>query len=479
MSDLASALIQRLYLNEIQHAKRRRKLFAREIKEMREMIGNENRPHRILAICEPRATGARNKHVFRELLFDGTPEEHDEFVSEWVDQQREGETQSAFPEIPEMKNLIDAIMGFQGLKVIDEAKVRVAIENFVVDVLSTVKAQSQQLPKYAKRMSDRLFDKLFSDLFSSNLSIAILVPIFRLDLDGSNLSLQKSAVIRRLTYFERFEQRYLFPAKKSIPHGALANVIEIRKSTPRDNFNASSAVSESELALVQNTVTLLSLFEASTVCSTAALVINPYYENEPLAAVPLETNLEETDLALSIDRDTRKKLEKYMRGAMGAANVVRTDQRISVCFDFYRKSLSNLPFEYRLLSAVIAWEVLMGSFGRDTAQWVGLRAGRLLGSLTSEKPDSVLGDIRRAFGGRNEFLHEGIISPNSVGTIQTAMPRLQRYLRKSIVILSVLMTKIPYRTIMDNIDTSVRSTSLLPSDSKSRKLRQMLLDSGF
>jgi hypothetical protein len=132
-----------------------------------------------------------------------------------------------------------------------------------------------------------------------------------------------------------------------------------------------------------------------------------------------------------------------------------------------------------LLSYIIAWEVLLGSSGRDTAQWVSLRATRLLSSLTSENPQSVLNFLRRAFSARNSFLHDGIIDPRNKELLEKAFPVLLRYLSKSIVCIAALMEYSDYTEIMTKLDIIVVSTSIAPLDKQNNSIKTKLTSSGF
>jgi hypothetical protein len=478
---LALALIQRVYSSELQHSRWRNERYAEEAKEWKQELGEENVPILKMPICQPRTVDADNKFVYNELLVDETPEENFENTIERAGKMLKREEWESAPEIPELTDFLDYIMRSPNLKILEQTKIRLAVENFIIDVLSTIKLHSSTLPEYGKQNARKFFDKLYDDLFSDYLTLTILIPVFRLEIAGSELKLPKGLVLRRLAQYELFDDYYLFPRKKSIPYRSLSSAIEIRRKfrSKRNGFEPYSLLSDSDIDSAVDTITLLGLFDTATVCSTAILIVNPYYEREPIVSIPFEYNLSETEVALEIDKDKRKRLASFLVELFKTASLIRTDTRLKAALDFYQKAFGNLPFEHQLLSYIIAWEVLMGSSGKDTAQWVSLRATRLLNSLTSEKPNSVLNNIRRGFSARNSFLHNGVIEPETKKALQKCNSEMLGYLRKAIVCTAILLQASDYDTLMASIDNAVKSISVVSSSPKNLRIRKKLLSSGF
>jgi hypothetical protein len=468
LRSLAWKLAQKLYVQEVRFSKYRKKIV--------EELDVEKWHGAMIPICQPRASGARNKHFWRELLFDGTPEEHAKYVSRHTKQILEGKNPKEKQPISEMTQLLRFIASDPSRKIREEVLITRAVENFALDFLSTVKARGQTIPKYAEKTFGILFAKLFEDLYSDTLTIRILIPIFRFYIAGPRVALKKDICIRRLEEYEIFDEKYLFPMKASI-EGTLSHAIEITRNVPRDSFDANSVFSQADGEFVQELMDILTLFSENTICSVSAIVVNPFYEEEPVVAIPLKAYMKEANLPLIVDLKGRKTLMAFLGTVLEATKFFKTDPRLNICHDFYIKSLTPIRFEYQLLNILIGFEILFGSFGKDTARWVSLRVARLLGYLTSERSNMVLNDITRAFAVRNEFLHRGSIQKGSESSVKRSMQRLRRYLRKSILCVSLLMQKMTYENIMIGVDTAVQSPSVVLLGDEGEKLKKKLRSS--
>lgn len=442
----------------------------------------------VATICSTRLSGLDNKHFYRELLFDGTPEEYEEFVEESFKNSQEKGVGLLMPIVPEMVNVIQFIMEDSNRKIKEEEKVRMAIENFAIDFLSTIKPYSPRMPKYAKKNFDVLYGKLIEELYSNRLSTTLLVPISCLHISGPKIELGKNICIRELKETETFdltqfeenalfrkiweeshdeeeiqEKLYALQTESRGEYSPSSCAVEMTKNIHREVFDGKFELQKSDYEFITEIIDIVTLFKENTPSVSEAFLLCPVFKEIPALMLPLESFRYETRLELTIEKDDRRAFVVFVKDINSHLKSLYTDPKIRLCYNFYRKALDSGVFEYKLLNCVIGFEVLFGSNGRDTAHWISLRAAKLLGVLSSERADVVLNDIRATFAARNEFMHNGILKKGTKSTTETSMPRLIRYLRKSIVCFLFLRKNLTYDGIITAIDTAVESISIQPS----------------
>ncbi len=377
------------------------------------------------------------------------------------------------PEIPEMPemNSITQFLHDDSDKKIDNDKIRVVLENFLIDYLSTIKPYSTQFPKYATENFDIFYSQLINSIYSDNLQIRLAVPLYNLQIEGRALPL-RDCTLKSLTTSES-SNLMIFKHYDDYTVVNPTSMLEITKTVSRADYN-DNVLSPVELELINNYLITLNLFQDTFIHASDVFIFPPLFVEEPAIIKPLNINFDESSVPVVINNDARKGFRQFDKNIKTCIPLLFSESRLNISYNYYQRTMSSTQFEYKLLNCIIGFEVLFGSFGRDTTRWVSLRAARLVGAFTSERPDTVYNDIFRAYNARNAFVHNGIIKEGTQKSVQSSMVRLTRYFRKSIVCLILLMKKYSYKNIMKFLDTAILSTANLSLNNWEQKVYNRL-----
>ena len=121
LQSLVWELVQKLYNQELAFSNYRKQFVPDD---------DEFFTGKLTPICSPRVSGATNKYYWRELLFDGTPEERSEFVSESIMHLQEHKKGLESPLIPEMEKLLEALASDASCKIKGKEYLSKTIDNF-------------------------------------------------------------------------------------------------------------------------------------------------------------------------------------------------------------------------------------------------------------------------------------------------------------------------------------------------------------
>lgn len=381
-------------------------------------------------ICSPRRNSS-NDYFWKYLLSDQDPHEYDgthrETLPEWVD-------------------IIDYLKNDSNKKINDE-QIEWAVGNFCVDILSNIKTFSLQTSQKVFDMVDNKIDKFYNDVFSNTLDVDLYVPVYNFRSNNKKIQLTiKKQIIEN---------------KKILPLDSREKfdfMIYYRKNIIRNDFYQSKIMSEKDRKEIRDIIYAISLYDVGLPYVRSVYYSNTFIEHEKFQKITL--NLDSNEHVINVSNNATNNFRLFILLIMNHIDNLNKNERIKTSFERYLNTFDNHEFEYKLLDLVIAFEVLFGGGGRNISTWISLRAAKLLGSLTNEKPITVLNDIRLLYSTRNMYVHNGLISTTKKRQLLSRFPHLQRYILRSIRCMMFLIQNEKYEQLIDKLDALIEETSI-------------------